>query len=233
MAATEPRSTAEHGSVFVERLTAPFASDAKPAAIPALLLAAVCAFLGYGWLALLFAGLAAALAAFFRNPTRTIPDDPLAVVAPADGRVIDVAEIELEDGGRALRIGIFLSVLNVHINRAPVAGRVLALKRAGEEYLAAFNPEAERRNVRVAMKLETETGLIVWVVQITGWIARRIVCHAREGEWLARGIRYGLIRFGSRTDVLLPTDCRALVKAKDRVRGGSSVIATFAPPEDR
>ncbi len=213
--------------VFEERLTGWFASDAKAVAIPAFMAAVVCWALGLGWLALFAALLGAAVAAFFRNPDREIPADPRAVIAPADGRVIEVVPVEMADGSRALRIGIFLSVFDVHINRAPVAGRVLELARSGDEYLAAFNREAPERNVRLAMKLETESGAPVWVVQITGWIARRIVCHVREGEWLGRGIRYGLIRFGSRTDVLLPENCQAQVTAKQRVWGGRSIIATF------
>ena len=167
-------------------------------------------------------------AAFFRNPERALPADPDAVLAPADGKVIEVGECELQDGRKGLRIGIFLSVFDVHVNRAPVAGRVVALARSGTEFLAAFNPAAAERNVQLAMDLETASGARVRVVQITGLIARRIVCHAREGEWLARGVRYGLIRFGSRTDVLLPLAAEPRVAVGDRVRGGSSVVARLA-----
>ena len=119
---------------------------------------------------------------------------------------------------KALRIGIFLSIFDVHVNRAPVAGRVLAKKRGGEKYLAAFNKAAERHNVRCAMTLETAGGAEVDVVQITGLIARRIVCQPAVGEWLARGVRYGMIRFGSRTDVVLPVGSEARVAVGDRVK---------------
>ena len=122
-------------------------------------------------------------------------------------------------------MGIFLSVFNVHVNRAPVAGRVLSLERSGDAFKAAFDRNAETRNVRLAMELETGAGQRVGVVQITGLIARRIVCHPEIGQWLARGVRYGLIRFGSRTDVVLPLDAELLVAEGHRVRGGSSVIA--------
>jgi phosphatidylserine decarboxylase len=146
-------------------------------------------------------------------------------VSPADGKVIAVDEIELAGGEKALRIGIFLSVFDVHVNRAPVAGRVVAIERSGHAFLAAFNPEAEGRNVRLDVTLELASGARVRVAQITGLIARRIVCHAEVGEWLPRGARYGLIRFGSRTDVVLPAGSRASVKRGDRVRGGASVVA--------
>ena len=105
------------------------------------------------------------------------------------------------------------------------AARVVAIERSGSAFLAAFNPEAETRNVRLDLVLETPAGARVRVSQITGLIARRIVCHAKVGEWLPRGVRYGLIRFGSRTDVVLPTGSRPRVAKGDRVRGGSSVIA--------
>ncbi len=123
-----------------------------------------------------------------------------------------------------MRIAIFLSVFNVHVNRAPLAGRVLSLERGGTRFLAAWDPRGERENVRLAMELELADGRRIVVTQITGLIARRIVCHAQVGEWIPRGVRYGLIRFGSRTDVLLPPGSVAAVKAGDRVRGGESVI---------
>lgn len=211
--------------VFAERLTGRLAPDAFATAGPLLLLGGF--LLGIGWSIAGGLGLALGLfcAAFFRNPTREIPGDERTVVSPADGRVIAADEVERPDGSKARRVGIFLSIFDVHVNRAPLAGRVLDARRSGDAYLAAFNPEAERRNVQLAMDLETAGGERVTVVQITGLVARRIVWHPRPGEWLARGVRYGLIRFGSRTDVLLPETAELLVKRGDRVRGGSSVVA--------
>jgi phosphatidylserine decarboxylase len=211
--------------LFRERLTRRLAPEAAVASLPLLAGGAVAALLGAGWLALALVALGAFGAAFFRNPERVLPSDPDAVLAPADGRVVEVGVCELADGRKALRIGIFLSVFDVHVNRAPVAGRVLSIARSGSAYLAAFRPEAAARNVQLALELETATGARVGVVQITGWIARRIVCHARVGEWLPRGARYGLIRFGSRTDVLLPPEAEAIVARGARVRGGSDVVA--------
>jgi phosphatidylserine decarboxylase len=223
MAAIEPRAP-----IFSERLTGRFAPDVRTTAVPTLVAGAALAFLAPWWVALPILVLGGFFAAFFRNPARRIPDDPDAVVAPADGKVIDVSETELPDGSKARRVGIFLSVFDVHVNRAPVAGRVIGIARSGAQFLAAFDPDAVTRNVQLALDLETATGARVRVVQITGLIARRIVCQVQPGEWLERGVRYGLIRFGSRTDVILPLDAEVTVKAGDKVRGGSSVIARFA-----
>jgi phosphatidylserine decarboxylase len=210
--------------VFEERLTWLLAPDAYRFAVPLLGGGLFCLALGWGFLGWLALGLGAFVTAFFRNPPRQIPPGN-SVVSPADGKVIAVDEIEAAGGEKALRIGIFLSVFDVHVNRAPVAGRVVAIERSGDAYLAAFNPEAETRNVRLDLTLELASGARVRVAQITGLIARRIVCHAQVGEWLPRGARYGLIRFGSRTDVVLPAGSRALVKRGDRVRGGASIVA--------
>jgi phosphatidylserine decarboxylase len=220
MASIEPRAP-----IFRERLTGLFAPDVRTTAMPTILAGAVASFLAPSWVALPLLVLGGFFAAFFRNPPRRIPEDPDAVVAPADGKVIEVGEAELPDGSKARRIGIFLSVFDVHVNRAPVAGRVLSLARSGAQYLAAFNPNAVTRNVQLAIDLETATGARVRVVQITGLIARRIVCHVEPGEWLDRGSRYGLIRFGSRTDVILPLAAEVTVAVGERVSGGSSIVA--------
>jgi phosphatidylserine decarboxylase len=211
--------------VFEERLTGPLAPDAYRLALPLLAAGALLLAFGFPVLGVLALGAGGFVTAFFRNPSREIPLGAGEVVSPADGRVIAVGEAEGADGSKGLRIGIFLSVFDVHVNRAPVAGRVVAIERSGDAFLAAFNPEAETKNVRLDLTLELASGARVRVSQITGLIARRIVCHAQVGEWLARGARYGLIRFGSRTDVWLPAGSRARVAVGDRVRGGSSVVA--------
>ncbi len=213
------------GPVFQERLTAPFAPDALWTAGPLLLGAGAAWALGWGIAAAGLAGLGVFVAAFFRNPARTLPEAEDAVLAPADGRVVAAGEVELPDGRKGWRVGIFLSIFNVHVNRAPVAGRVVSIERGGDAFLAAFDPEAETRNVRLAMELETAAGERVRVVQITGLVARRIVCHPVVGEWLARGARYGLIRFGSRTDVVLPARAELCVAVGQRLRGGRDVVA--------
>jgi phosphatidylserine decarboxylase len=213
------------GPEFLDRPTEILVEDAyRLGAIP-LTLGALCGALGSEALAGFFLAAAAFVAFFFRNPDRFIPGDEKTVVSPADGKVLDVSEVERPDGSQAIRIGIFLSVFNVHVNRVPLSGRVVSIERSGNAYLAAFNPDAETRNVRCDMTLEVESGAHVQVSQITGLIARRIVCHPKVGDVLRRGDRYGLIRFGSRTDVLLPLSAEVRVVRGEKVRGGSTVLA--------
>lgn len=213
------------GPVFAERPTARVIADAWGFAVPLGLAGAGLAGFGWPWPGAVLVGLGVFCVAFFRNPMRRFAGDERDVVAPADGRVLAVDEIEDATNGKGLRIGIFLSVFDVHVNRAPVAGRVRSLERGGSRFLAAFDARGERENVRLAMTLEIAGGRRVVVTQITGLIARRIVCHPQIGDWLDRGTRYGLIRFGSRTDVWLPLGSEACVQRGDRVRGGATRIA--------
>lgn len=171
---------------------------------------------------------AAPVAAFFRDPERDIPDDESAVVAASDGRVLSVQRVRDERLGdqEFLRVAVFLSVLDVHVNRAPVAGRVADYFVADGGFAAAMKPDAEH-NVAAYTVLDTAWGTVV-VAQRTGLIARRIVQRAPVGALLAKGERFGLIRFGSRTDVYLPAEsAEALVAPGDRVVGGSTVIARW------
>jgi phosphatidylserine decarboxylase len=169
---------------------------------------------------------APAVAAFFRDPERVVPDDESAVVAASDGRVLSVERLRDErfGDGEFLRIAVFLSVLDVHVNRAPLAGRVADYFVTDGGFAAAMKPAAEH-NVAAYTVLETSVGTVV-VAQRTGLIARRIVQRAPVGALLAKGERFGLIRFGSRTDVYLPAEAaRAAVAPGERVAGGASVIA--------
>jgi len=212
---------------FEERPTERVVADAwRLGSVPAAL-AVLSLGLGWGAVALGMLGLAVFTIAFFRNPEREIPGNERSVVAPADGRVIEVGEIEDPDGGKGLRIGIFLTVFDVHVNRMPLSGRVEAVERAGTRYRAAFDRRAEGDNVRCALSLRTAAGERFRVVQITGLIARRIVCHPQVGDWVARGDRFGLIRFGSRTDVVLPSGAEPRVRPGQRVRGGSTILAVL------
>jgi phosphatidylserine decarboxylase len=229
VADSEPAAAAP--TFFAERPTEFVVRDAFSLGAVPLALAGACGLLGWTAAGFCLLGLTVFVACFFRNPPRKIAGDENSIVAPADGRVIDVAEIEGADGNKWLRIGIFLSVFNVHVNRCPLAGRVVAKDWGGRAFLAAFNPRAESENVRCALTLETAAGVRFQVIQITGLIARRIVCHPQVGDWVRRGDRYGLIRFGSRTDVLLPLTAVAMVKARDRVRGGSTIVAQLERTE--
>lgn len=170
---------------------------------------------------------APAVAAFFRDPEREVPADESAVVAASDGKVLSVERVRDDRFGtdaEFLRIAVFLSVLDVHVNRSPVAGRVVDHFVTDGGFAAAMKPAAEH-NVAAYTVLDTSDGTVV-VAQRTGLIARRIVHRAPVGALLARGERFGLIRFGSRTDVYLPADrVRSAVAPGDRVSGGSTVIA--------
>ncbi|GIJ26147.1 hypothetical protein Vqi01_13090 [Micromonospora qiuiae] len=171
---------------------------------------------------------AAPVAAFFRDPERDVPEDPSAVVAAADGQVLSVQRLHDErfGDGEFLRIAVFLSVLDVHVNRAPVAGKVVDYFVADGGFVNAMKPDAEH-NVAAYTVLDTTHGTVV-VAQRTGLIARRIVQRAPVGALLARGERFGLIRFGSRTDVYLPAEAaEPLVGPGDKVVGGASVIARW------
>ena len=171
---------------------------------------------------------AAPVAAFFRDPERDLPDDRSVIVAASDGKVLSVQRLEDSRFGDAefLRIAVFLSVLDVHVNRSPVAGRVVDYFAVDGGYAAAMRPVAEH-NVAAYTVLDTAHGTVV-VAQRTGLIARRIVQRAPVGALLARGERLGLIRFGSRTDVYLPAEvAEPLVAPGDRVYGGSTAIARW------
>ncbi len=168
------------------------------------------------------------VAAFFRDPQREVPEDESAIVSAADGEVLSVQRLHDERFGEGefLRIAVFLSVLDVHVNRAPVAGKVVDYFVTDGGFAAAMKPDAEH-NVAAYTVLDTERGTVV-VAQRTGLIARRIVQRAPVGSLLARGERFGLIRFGSRTDVYLPAEAAdPLVGPGDRVVGAASVIARW------
>ncbi len=158
------------------------------------------------------------VAYFFRDPERSIPQGPGLVVSPADGRVTDV-----ESGPEGSRVSIFLSVFDVHINRAPIAGTVRARQYTPGRFLPAWDPRVARENERNHLVIEATDG-IYGVTQIAGILARRIVCRKFEGDRLERGERIGLIRFGSRTDLHLPPGILPQVRVGDRVRGGLTVL---------
>ncbi|MDD9802629.1 MAG: phosphatidylserine decarboxylase [Deltaproteobacteria bacterium] len=218
--------------IFRERLEGAFAPEVWFTAAPLCLLGALAWFASLPWLSWPCWLLALGCGWFFRNPKRRVPpgdEGERLALAPADGRIIAVGE-EPGEGGARLRIGIFLSVFDVHVNRAPLSGEVISIHRGGAGFRAAFAAEAAD-NVQLCMALRTKQGLPFEVVQIAGWIARRIVCHPFPGEWLKRGARYGLIRFGSRTDLLLPPGSRALVQKGARVIGGITPLAELPEAE--
>jgi len=180
-----------------------------------------------GWLALV---LAAWITYFFRDPWRVTPSRAGLVVSAADGVVVTADRVpppkELEMGDAPMtRIGVFLNVFDVHVNRIPLGGRVKKLAYSKGKFVNASLDKASEENERMAIRIASPDGTDVAVVQIAGLIARRIVCTLREGQEVATGERLGLIRFGSRTDVYLPADWAPLVVVGQRVIGGETVIA--------
>ena len=192
------------------------------------------------WLLAVTAGVIGVLIAwFFRNPQRSIPAQPGQVVSPADGTIVEIEELAHDEfvGGPARKIGIFLSIFNVHINRAPIAGRVIGLKYRPGKYLNALRPESARENEQLAVFMEEHQapyrGMIVR--QITGAIARRIVCWLKPGDVLERGEQFGMIKLGSRTELVIPAEAglEIIVKPGDKVRAGSTILATYRAIERR
>jgi phosphatidylserine decarboxylase len=162
---------------------------------------------------------------FFRDPERTIPTGPGLIVSPGDGLVTETASINTPQGPRQ-RISIFLSVFNVHVNRSPIAGVLTSVRYQKGHYLNAMNPASADQNEQNIATVRGE-GIEVTFKQIAGLLARRIVFNFHEGDTLERGQRVGLIKFGSRVDVLLPAEAELRVKVGQRVKGGASVLAAM------
>jgi phosphatidylserine decarboxylase len=194
----------------------------------ALSAAIVMHWIGGFWLALPFWLAVAFVLQFFRDPPRVIPKEPGVLVCPADGKVIAVDEVEDPFLKRpARRISIFMNVVNVHTNRMPLAGTVVERWYHHGSFLNAALDKASRDNERNALHIRSDDGQDVVVVQVAGLIARRILCYVRPGDQVARGERYGFIRFGSRVDVYLPLSAKPAVALGDKTQGASQVLATL------
>ena len=178
------------------------------------------------WLSLIFLALFFFTIAFFRDPNRPVPAGPNLIVAPADGRVRDIVDLDEKEilKTKTRRVGIFLSIFDVHTNRAPIDGRIVYRQHHAGLYLDARDPNCSEKNEAMTWAFENSRGAIV-VRQLTGAIARRIVAWANVGDELKKGQRFGMIRFGSRTELYLPLNAEVLVKTGDHVSGGSTVIA--------
>lgn len=184
------------------------------------------AFLRYG-LGALFALLLAFTLYFFRDPERVVPEGGGLVIAPADGKVIDIREVREDEylKGDAVQISIFMSPLNVHVNRFPITGRVGYYRYFPGEYLMAFEDKASLRNERTHIGVENERMRVLFK-QIAGFIARRIIAEVREGDTATAGTRFGMIRFGSRVDVLLPRGVAVRVALGETTVAGETVLAS-------
>jgi phosphatidylserine decarboxylase len=171
-------------------------------------------------------GLTLLMLIFFRDPEREIPEASGLVVSPADGKVLFVGDIEENRYfyEKRKKISIFMSPLDVHINRAPCEGKVVKVKHNPGGFMAAFRDEASLKNENTEMILQGSYGKIL-VRQVAGFLARRTVCNVNEGDKLERGQRYGMIKFSSRVDIYLPSQCQVSVKPGDKVKAGQSVIA--------
>ena len=162
---------------------------------------------------------------FFRNPNRDIPPDELSLVSPADGVVMDVERV-FEDqflNGESIRVRIFLSIFNVHVNRCPMAGEVVFRAYRPGQMIPAFKSHASELNEKNYVGIQNQH-LRILVTQVTGFIARRIVCWVNKGDNVTKGKRFGLIKFGSCTEIFVPTDVEIMVSPGDKVSGGVSII---------
>lgn len=204
----------------IDRAGWPFVHGAL---VPALVLIPV-----LPWLAAVFGAVALFMVYFFRDPERAIPSQADAVVSPADGRVLIAGDAEpaAAPPGAWKQISIFLSPLDVHINRIPIDGRVTRVQYTPGRFLAAYRPESARENERNEVYIERVGGTLV-CRQVVGVLARRLVCRVAPGASVRTGERYGLMKFGSRIDLYLPPRATLRVAAGDRVRGGETVVATW------
>ncbi len=166
---------------------------------------------------------------FFRNPERIAPPGERNVISPADGKIIDINEGEETRilKKRMLKISIFMNLFNVHVNRLPCTGKVVDILYNPGKFVSANLEKASLENEQNAVVLETQSGEKIIFIQIAGLIARRIVCRLREGQYVKRGERFGLIRFGSRVDVYLPVGTDVRVSLGDKVRAGESILAVM------
>ncbi len=197
------------------------------------LIAWITAFFDYTVVSVLFGATAFFIIYFFRDPDRKTPEDNYAVIAPADGKVVAV-EKNIEESfldREMVRVSIFLSITDCHINRFPITGRVSATKYIPGRFHKAYLDLASSENERLATLVETEDKDQIVIVQIAGIIARRIVSYLSLGDWLQKGDRFGMIKFGSRVDIYLPIRCEVSVKVGDKTRGGETIIGWLREKE--
>lgn len=189
----------------------------------------ILALLGWGFLTFLCLCLTLFSVYFFRNPERVVPSQDDAVVAPADGKVVFVGQVQEERcfKGETVKVSIFMSVFNVHVNRAPFSGKVVDMFYNKGQFLNASLDKASLDNEQGGIMLETANGQRLLFVQIAGLIARRIVTYPKVGDLLEKGERYGLIRFGSRVDVYFPAGSEVSVRLGDRTVAGETIIGTL------
>ncbi len=188
-------------------------------------------FYASGWVAYIIFTTAGLLLAFilffFRDPDRNVPDDPNLILAPADGKILSIKDVEepIYIQGKARQISIFLSGFDVHVNRLPASGTVEYLKYNPGVYLMAWNDDASTMNERADFGVLHKTGIRIFFRQITGFMARRIVYHINEGDQVIAGDRFGMMKFGSRMDILIPAHIKLNVQEGDCTIGGETILA--------
>ncbi len=205
------------------------AKEGYPFIITSVLLFLISLLLGWKWMGLLLILSTFAFMGFFRDPERVAPGSEGLILSPADGKIVGIKDVQrgelFPEGGT--RVSIFLSPLDVHVNRSPVKGRVEEVKYHKGRFFAAYKDEASQNNERNVLRIVDPKGKRLSVVQIAGFIARRIVCYAKNGDFLEQGQRLGLIMFGSRVDLFLPRGSFVGVIEGQRVKGGETVIGRF------
>jgi phosphatidylserine decarboxylase len=204
----------------------PIAREGLPFLIPAVLLTIL--FGIAGWRVWMYLGIFLSLfvAYFFRNPKRKIPDLQNVILSPADGRIVYVGECEEERflKEKTLKVSIFMSLFDVHLNRTPISGKVVEKKYLPGRFHVASVEKSSLLNEQNAIVLESEDRFRILLVQIAGFVARRIVCYAKAGDLLRKGEIFGLIRFGSRVDLYLPPEVKPIVRVGQHIKGGESII---------
>ncbi len=209
--------------------TFPIVADGFFIIIPIAVLAIVLICLKVTVVGVFFLAAALFVIWFFRNPNRMTPEDEKAIISPADGRVIKIEEVDEEEllNEKAIKVSIFMSVLNVHVNRAPCTGTIKTISYSKGKFFPASLDKASELNERNSILIETEDGRQILTIQIAGIIARRIVCWFTEGMQIRKGERFGLIKFGSRLEVFMPLDTTINVKLGDKVIAGETRIGNL------
>lgn len=208
------------------RIALPIAKEGYTFIIPMAIATLLFGLVGWVYLAGVFCGITLFILYFFRNPTRTPPLSAGAILSPADGKVLEVAN-HREDRylhREAVKISIFMSLLDVHVNRSPITGRVMKRAYHPGKFFAANTDKSSLLNEQNALILCSRDGFEILFIQIAGIIARRIVCYAQKGNLLKRGQIFGMIRFGSRVDIFLPLSVDIQVRVGDHVKAGETIL---------
>lgn len=200
--------------------------ERRPFLIIATVLVVAVSFLQWIWLTVGVGIVALLVFWFFRDPERVPPQGEHVLVSPADGRIVEIVRAKEEEflKEETLRVSVFLNIFNVHVNRIPFSGKILDIVYRSGKFHFANNKDASSQNERNAVLLHSPSGEKIVFVQIAGFIARRIICWLQAGEEVAKGIRFGMIRFGSRMDIYLPLSTQIKVRVGDQVKGGETVL---------